>query len=198
MSDKVGFRKFAFAKMQKKYPYHVAGSKKVMQSLSALIGQHKPKSILFYHPMDHELDLRPLMRKERNKRKVYLPFMVDDSFKMVAYRLPLRTAKYGIIEPRNSLLNINTVEMIIVPIVGVDRHFKRIGFGKGMYDRFVARLDNKPLIIFVQTTLCYTKQSITDHYDIQADYIITPKDFLKIEAKRHDKRSFYRRYNSIS
>ena len=198
MSNKVGFRKFSFAKMQKKYPYQIAGSKKVMRSLQTLIADHNPKSILFYHPMNHEMDLRPLIRHERSKRKLYLPFMVDDSFKMVAYRLPLSVAKYGIIEPKNSLLKINKVDMIIVPIVGVDRHYKRIGFGKGMYDRFVERLDNKPLIIFVQSTLCYTHESITDVYDIKADYIVTPKDFLKIEAKRHDKRSFSRRYHSSS
>ncbi len=194
MSDKVGFRQFAFAKMKKRYPYKIASSKKVMHSLKRIITSHDPQSILFYYPLGHEMDLRPLMYEQRAKRKTYLPFMVDDSFKMVAYRLPLRRAKYGIIEPKNSRLKINKVDMIIVPIVGVDRHYKRIGFGKGMYDRFVERLDNKPLIIFVQSTLCYTQESITDAYDIKADYIVTPKDFLHIEAKRHDKRNNSRRY----
>jgi 5-formyltetrahydrofolate cyclo-ligase len=50
---------------------------------------------------------------------------------------------------------------------------KRIGFGKGMYDRFFDRLGYKPIMVFTQLILCKSEKILSDNYDIQADYIIT-------------------------
>ena len=50
---------------------------------------------------------------------------------------------------------------------------KRIGFGKGMYDRFFDRIDYKPKLIFTQLTLCKANKTLSNKYDIQADFVIT-------------------------
>lgn len=148
--------------------------------LMQLIKERRVSSILMYMPMAHELNFRTLMRKLNKTHTVYVPFMVDDSFKMVRYSLPLRRAKFGIWQAKYSPRVINNVDMIVVPILGVDKEFKRIGFGKGMYDRFYERLENKPITVFVQQELLYTPHVITDHHDIQADVIITPKEYLLV------------------
>ncbi len=172
-------RTWAKKKLDKRIPYNFADSAKVESSLELIIELHNPKSILFYLPLVHEVDISKLLKKERKKRVVYVPFMVGDSFKMVAYRLPLVQGKFNIKETRNSFLNIKHVDMIIVPIIGIDKTYRRIGFGKGMYDRFYERLTKKPIVIFLQTTLCFSSSTVTDDYDIKADYVITPKK-LKI------------------
>ncbi len=99
--------------------------------------------------------------------------MQDDSFKMVKYRLPLKKRKFGIYEPNNSFMKPKKIDLAIVPIVGVDVLNKRIGFGKGMYDRFFYRLKYRPTIVFTQLVLCKSKEILSDNYDIKADYIIT-------------------------
>ena len=63
--------------------------------------------------------------------------------------------------------------LAIVPVVGVDAIGKRIGFGKGMYDRFFGRLPYKPTLVFTQRILCQSEKILSESYDIQADYIIT-------------------------
>jgi 5-formyltetrahydrofolate cyclo-ligase len=63
--------------------------------------------------------------------------------------------------------------MIIVPVIGVDRYYKRVGFGKGMYDRFYEKLKKKPVVLFVQRKRCYTKEVVSSSYDISADFYIT-------------------------
>lgn len=148
--------------------------KKIVDNLYKIIHNLRAKKVLLYLPMGMEVDILPLIKRLRREKKVgvYVPFMVEDSFKVVKYRLPLIKKRFGIKEPNNSYLK-TKIDVAIVPVVGIDGAFKRIGFGKGMYDRFFYRLKNNPTKIFVQRTLCKTPRIITDHYDIQADYIIT-------------------------
>ena len=100
---------------------------------------------------------------------------------MVKFRLPLRKSSFGTLESGNSKRKIDMVDIVIVPVIGIDKSFKRIGFGKGMYDRFYESLKNKPTLIFVQNTSCISTEIITEKYDIRADYYITPNLSLKIK-----------------
>jgi 5-formyltetrahydrofolate cyclo-ligase len=134
-----------------------------------------------------EVDLRKLIYKYRKKLNIFVPFIERESFKMVKYRLPLKSNSFNIYEPPNSQKVFKRVDMIIVPVVGVDGDFKRVGFGKGMYDRFYEKLKNKPVTIFVQRKKCATKSIVTDSYDIHADYYITPKELI-FRGKNNDNR----------
>ena len=155
-----------FAKIKK--------DKIIVDKLIKTIDMLKPKRVLVYIPMDLEVDIRPLIKKLRREKKVevYVPYMVDDSFKAVKYRLPLRRKKFGIKEPPNSYYS-RKIDVAIVPVVGIDALYKRIGFGAGMYDRFFGRLNYKPTLIFTQTILCKATSILSNKYDIQADYVIT-------------------------
>jgi len=148
--------------------------KKIVKKLERFIKIYKPKSVFLYVPMGIEVNVLPLINKLRKEQiDVYVPFMIEESFKLVKYRLPLSFKKFGIKEPNNSFVYKTNVDLAIVPIVGIDKIYKRIGFGKGMYDRFFYKLKYKPITIFTQLTLCKANEILSDNYDIQADYIIT-------------------------
>ena len=149
-------------------------NKKLMNQLNGI----KNQKILFYYPLVIEADIRKTLNLLRKKCDVYLPFMQGESFKMVPYRLPLKRKKFGIFESGNTNKNINKIDIAIVPTVGVDGNLQRIGFGKGMYDRFFAKLKKRPYIIFIQENFCYTKEYICDDYDIACDVLLTPKKEL--------------------
>jgi len=134
----------------------------------------KNRDILLYWPLNIEVDLTSLIHTLRKRNRVYLPFMQGDSFKMVPFRLPLTRKKFNIFESGNSIRNIKKIDIAVVPAVGVDSQAKRIGFGKGMYDRFFERLPSSPIIIFTQTKECYIDKAICDDYDIKANVLITP------------------------
>ena len=150
-------------------------NKKLMLQLKGV----RNKSILIYHPLSNEVDLLKVIIKIRRTNDIYLPFMEDQSFKMVRFRLPLHKKKFNIFEAGNSFRKINTVDIAIVPAVGVDINLQRIGFGKGMYDRFFAKLKKKPYTIFLQAGECYTKEKICDKHDISCDVLLTPKTIKK-------------------
>lgn len=147
----------------------------VNRYLMETLRKQKGKRILFYWPFGFEADIRKSIWALRSKKSLYLPFMDGESFKMVPLRLPLEHKAFGIYEPRFSNLNIKIIDVAIVPVVGVDGSFCRIGFGKGMYDRFFPTLKSKPLTIFIQSYPCITSQKLCDDYDISGDLLITPR-----------------------
>lgn len=133
------------------------------------------KNILLYCPMQSELNIYPLiywLKKQKNIR-IFVPYIEGVSFKMIPFRLPLEKNKYGIFEARKSLFYSTKIDTAIVPFLGIDREFKRVGFGKGMYDRFFANLPYRPHIIFVSRRIIYSKKVITQPYDIVADSVIS-------------------------
>ena len=159
----------------------------------------KAKTVLAFWPLEMEPDIRASIHTLRRGKKVYLPFMEDDSFKMVPFRLPLKPKRFGIYEPGNTKLKIKKIDVAIVPAVGVDGEGRRIGFGKGMYDRFFAKLKHKPYVIFVQSKLCNTSKYICDEYDVKADLLITPQAYYAAaKGTNNDKRNTLRRWHSHS
>ncbi len=146
-------------------------NKKLLQVLKGL----KNKKILFYYPLNFEADIRATLFYMRKTCDIYIPFMEGESFKMVPFRLPLEQKKFGIFEAGNSFRKIQNIDIAIVPVVGIDANLQRVGFGKGMYDRFFAKLKKKPYTIFIQAKYCYTNRLICDSYDISCDLLLTPK-----------------------
>ncbi|MBA1432342.1 MAG: 5-formyltetrahydrofolate cyclo-ligase [Epsilonproteobacteria bacterium] len=163
-------KKLANTKQERKYYRDSLLNKALLREIQS----KKRKNILFYYPLPNEADIRKTLQKLRKKHTVYLPFMVGKSFKMVPFRLPLKKKKFGIFEAGNTLRDIKKIDIAIVPTVGVDGNLRRIGFGKGMYDRFFAKLKKRPYTIFIQPKLCYTNEKICDEYDIAGDVLITP------------------------
>lgn len=149
-------------------------NKIIVKKLEEFIKRSDSKNILLYIPLGIEVDVKPLIISLRKIRKnVYVPFMQGDSFKIVKYRLPLHKKRFGIKEPNNSFLKAKKIDVAIVPVVGVDAIGKRIGFGKGMYDRFFGNLGYEPIMVFTQLILCKSEKILSESYDIQANYIIT-------------------------
>ena len=78
-------------------------NKRVIKKLKSIIRISGAKNILLYIPLEMEVDITLLITELRKEKKiVYVPFMEDDSFKIVKYRLPLHKKKFNIKEPTNS------------------------------------------------------------------------------------------------
>jgi len=164
--------------------------KYVVASLEKLIKKNKYKNILLYVPLKNEVNIMPLIKRIRRKSNVYVPFMEGVSFKMVEFRLPLFKKSFNIKEPKNSFRKASKIDLAIVPVLGVDGAFKRIGFGKGMYDRFFESLKSSPKVVFVQLGECFTVNKLCESHDIRADIYITPYKII-IKRGQNDNRYKY-------
>ena len=148
----------------------------ILNQIYQLIEEKKAQNIMLYIPLKLEVNLYPLIKKLRKEGKnILVPFMELSSFRLVKYRLPLKTKKFGIKEPNYSnQYRIKKIDIAIVPIIGIDKTYRRIGFGKGIYDRFFEKeYKNIEQTIFVAKKICYSSREITNHYDIKADVIIS-------------------------
>jgi 5-formyltetrahydrofolate cyclo-ligase len=168
----------------------------VNNQIISLLKDAKGLNVLCYWPLDLEVDIRKSIQFIRKKNNVFLPFMQEISFKMVPFRLPLSRKKFNIYEAGNSFKNIRKIDVAIIPAVGVDIKSRRIGFGKGMYDRFFEKLENDPYKIFLQSQICYTDKDICDDHDISCDMLITPRIRLLHRRKLNANYRTVRGFNS--
>jgi len=150
--------------------------KKIIERMYLLLKEKNVENIMLFLPLKIEVNLYPLIKRLRKEKKnIYVPFMEGKSFRLVKYRLPLKEKKFGIKEPNDSKqFRKKSIDIAIVPIVGIDCTQRRVGFGQGMYDRFFEKNSkNIKKIVFVTRELCYSKELVTDHYDVKADMILS-------------------------
>lgn len=161
--------------------------KQLLMRLDLWLKRLQPQNVLVYLPLPIEANILPLVQKWRQRYDLFAPFMEGFSFKMVKLRLPLHVRRFGIREPKNSGAQKPRIDVVVVPVIGVDEALKRVGFGKGMYDRFFQTLTHTPVIICIQRELCMTSVPISQAHDIQADIYLTPYQSI-IQRGYYDRR----------
>ena len=190
MMDKAAFRRYCLDKLKSSPKHNKRYKEALLESmLYALLKENRAKTVLLYWPLPFEADLRRLIRRLRRRSAVYLPFMEGVSFKMVPLRLPLERKQFGIYEAGNTYRKLKKIDIAVVPAVGIDADARRIGFGKGMYDRFFSGLKSRPIIYFVQLEPCLSKRHICDEHDIWADMLVTPQVCYSKTGMKHVKRN---------
>lgn len=121
------------------------------QGLYKQLAQHpvfrRAQQIALYLPNDGEIDPQPLLRAaQRRGKATYLPVLSPwPRSKMVFQRVragePLLANRFGILEPRRNRAQQRKVwalDLVLLPLVGFDRHGGRLGMGGGFYDRSLA------------------------------------------------------------
>jgi 5-formyltetrahydrofolate cyclo-ligase len=89
----------------------------------------------------------------------------------------LRKNKYGIPEPESgALVSPTDIDLVFVPLLAFDKTGHRVGYGKGMYDRFLS--DCRPDATTIGLSLFDPVDKITDTdiLDVPLRMVITPGD----------------------
>lgn len=163
--------------------------------LEKILSQKRFKNILLFYPLPFEANILPLLKKlKKNKNKrIFLPTIKGLNFKMLLYRLPLVKNTLGIFEPHLSSYVPNRIDFALIPALGIDKFYARIGMGKGMYDRVFASLSKKQpkhkmcktqkiCKVFVSQNLYISKLPLCEDFDIRADMYLSYK-FAKSQKK---------------
>jgi len=177
--DKKTFRKICIERAKRKRNVHTYKLDKLMNNqIYKYIKSEKANTIMLYIPLKIEINIASLLLRLRKEKKIVLvPFMEGKSFSLVKYRLPLRIKKFGVKEPKNSNKYKNKIDLAIVPIIGTDTTLRRVGFGKGFYDRFFEKNHkNINKILFVSRVHCLSSEIITDDYDVKGNFYMTPRN----------------------
>jgi 5-formyltetrahydrofolate cyclo-ligase len=96
-----------------------------------------------YWAIDGEIGLHAFQLRLPAALTYCLPMLHDDTLRFAPWKPgdALVTNRYGIPEPdvdANDVLQPHAMAMVVLPLVGFDRHCHRLGMGGGWYDRSLA------------------------------------------------------------
>ncbi len=145
------------------------------------------RSILFYAPLPDELDIRPLWDAALAQFKIVaLPRYANETGAYVACCVgalyaSLVPGRFGIMEPKDDALifPLNQLDLVLAPGVGFDLTGRRLGRGKGFYDRLLREVTGtKCGIGFDQQVV---KEIPVEVHDIHLNCMLTPTRWLSFD-----------------
>lgn len=146
------------------------------------------RGIFIYIGFGSEINTKIIIREALNSGKeVYVPKVIKKE--MILIKIDslenLVTSSYRILEPigDKSDLDVNKLDLIVMPGVAFDKSGNRLGYGGGYYDKFLEQ--NK--IECKKIALSYDFQVLekleVEEHDIKVDLIITENQVINIKNK---------------
>ncbi len=151
----------------------------VAEELDGLVEPGPEKVIALYWPFKGELDLRGWMREAHESgAKIALPVVIRKAAPL-AFREWSPGCRMG-----RGVWNIPIPEedrplvpnVVISPLVGFDPGCFRLGYGGGFYDRTLAAMTERPLVIGVGLPEAALPTIYPQPFDIPMDVIVTGRD----------------------
>jgi len=135
-------------------------------------------TIALYAPIRNEVDTALIFGEARRVgKRVLYPRVCNEE--MLFYEVEdageLKQGAFGILEPcvTGEGLPPDAADLIVVPGVAFDSSGHRLGFGKGYYDRFLARLRRPVILVGLCHDFQLLKQVPREEHDIRMQYIVT-------------------------
>ena len=151
----------------------------IIDSVSFRFADH----ILMYAPTANEIDIMPVAEEAIKRGKtVYFPVCntIDNTmtFRSVSNISQLVAGHYGIMAPPEDApaytIEDHGASICLVPGLIYDRHGYRIGYGKGYYDRFLAKFNGCKAGIVYSDFIIPTVPR--DRFDCSVDIMITERN----------------------
>lgn len=168
-------------------------TRSLCRRLNSLLPHLLNKSISVYWPLAGEPDLRDWMHSpnargatcllpvviQKNCPLVFRPWQRGEALEQGIFNIPVPVR-----------LEEQRPDIVIAPVIGFDSDCYRLGFGGGYYDRTLASLGSKPLVIGVGYEFQRIESILPQAHDIPMDVIITDQ----ISMVREQSRGFVSRH----
>jgi 5-formyltetrahydrofolate cyclo-ligase len=125
------------------------------EQLRELVTAREARAVSCYFPVMGEPDTRPFMRwAQENGIRVLVPSCREDL--LLDWIEPssehIEPGMYGLPEPEGEIfspIEVNEVDIMLVPAAAVDESGVRLGWGRGFFDRTLGSMDNRPPVFAV-------------------------------------------------
>ena len=140
--------------------------------------------LMLYYPLGKETDTSLILKNAlADGKTVVYPITNTDTNEITPVVVDRRTdfskGGYSVFEPIEKNEYKGTIDVILVPGIAFDKKGKRVGFGKGCYDRFLKRNDA------IKVGYCYDFQIADDieidNFDVDMDYLISESGMIVCE-----------------
>ncbi|MEW6215152.1 MAG: 5-formyltetrahydrofolate cyclo-ligase [Nitrospirota bacterium] len=146
-------------------------------------------TILFYASFRTEVETISMIKESlKMGKRVVVPKVDKERHRLRLYEIKdvseLSSGYMGIPEPSlldERLVNLDDIDLVIIPSVVFDYSGNRLGYGAGYYDILLSEMKRK--IPFI--ALAYEEQIVdsipSELHDVKVDIIITDKQVIKIK-----------------
>ncbi|HIO96353.1 MAG TPA: 5-formyltetrahydrofolate cyclo-ligase [Leucothrix sp.] len=164
---------------------HQQKSENIVKQVSQSPPFKKAKRVAFYFAVRGEADPQKLMiENHADDKTFYLPVLSQNKkqgllFAPIKQNTQYKNNKFSIPEPicdHNALVTGDSLDLVLMPLLGFDKQGNRLGMGGGFYDRtfsFKRSKKIKPVLM----GFAYDFQEIdalkAEDWDIPMDYIAT-------------------------
>ena len=171
---------------------HQQKSEYIVKQVSQSPPFKKAKRVAFYFAIRGEADPQKLMRENHtNNKTFYLPVLSPNIkqgllFAPIKKNTQYKNNKFSIPEPicdHNDLLTGDSLDLVLMPLLGFDKQGNRLGMGGGFYDRtfsFKRSKKSKPILMGFAYDFQEIETLKTEDWDIPMDYIATESKLFKI------------------
>ncbi|WP_243369540.1 5-formyltetrahydrofolate cyclo-ligase [Geotalea sp. SG265] len=172
-------RRLMLAKRRALTPAEVAGhSLRILQSFIASAEFAQAGTLALYAPIHNEVDTAALQCQSLLAGKQVLYPLVDGStltFKVIRAASDLTNGAFGILEPREHtvLLPPERIDLFVIPGVAFDLAGRRIGYGKGFYDRTLHALEGRGRLVGFCYDFQLVDEIVGEPHDVTMDLIFT-------------------------
>ena len=154
-----------------------------------LPGYAAARSVALYSPAQNEVATDAILNRAlADGRKVFYPRTGTDGSGLFIRAIAaddLRAARYGILEPSGTerLSDGDRQDLVVfVPGVAFDAAGNRLGRGKGWYDRMLAKLGDKPILVALAYDFQVVKEVPIEAWDRKVHYIVTETKLIDCDA----------------
>lgn len=154
------------------------------RQLESLIRRTRVSCVALYAPLNDELDVFQAARGITEMEcGICLPVIQKAAKKLQFCRWrpddTLVEGRFGIREPEErELLH---PDLVAVPMVAFDRRGTRLGFGGGYYDRTLAAMRPRPVIVGLAFSTSEVEHIPCEDHDVPMDHIVTDREHLNFD-----------------
>ena len=199
LTDKISIRRDVLSRRDSiSYEIRKDKDRKIKEALLELSEFKASHKILLYVSFRSEVDTFDLLKYcIANGKATVLPRVDKQNNELKLYEIKdtgeLVSGYFGIPEPKVSesrRMNVEDIDLIVVPGVAFDGHCNRLGYGKGFYDKLLSKgkrqkakgaISRQPSAFII--ALAYEEQIVealpSEPHDIKMDKIITDKRIIE-------------------
>ena len=154
----------------------------ILKKLFKLKAFTSAKLVLFYASFDGEVYTFEMIKKAQQLgKKIGLPKVNPVERSLVPVLVEdiekdLKSGPYGIQEPKylkRNQLDLENIDMVIVPGVAFDKSKNRLGRGGGYYDRFLRKLSPSVSTVALAFDFQIVERLPQEHHDVLVSYVLS-------------------------
>jgi 5-formyltetrahydrofolate cyclo-ligase len=147
----------------------------------------KGEVVAGYWPIRDEMDVKSVVARLMDSgQPVCLPVVLGEEqpldLRIWEDGAPLYEAGFGTLAPAEEARRA-APDVIIMPLLGFDKHGTRLGYGGGYYDRTLAALAKRPRLIGFAFALQEVDLIPREAHDVPLDAIVTEQGVRNFEKK---------------